>query len=330
MCWRRVWRRPGSRATRRRGARPSRSQWWTAGCWIPRARWRDWRRRRGDRTGAAGGAAGGSRVGSGVRDRGARSGRGQACRESRAQKLNARVMAANARVDGVETADREAGERAPADDRRRRQLELAKAQLALDEDELEDARLDLAREGGDERGRLEQAARDHAAAQKDPAPVVRPAAVRTDTLGDQVVAWWTLTTRRAQVRGCDAEGCRSQAVGRGGAQDPGGDGRRNPAPSRRRRAAMRGWRTTRRCWRACTVSRTSAKRSRNSIGGFRIAARSWRPTGSGSQSLETRRRGVLHVMLGRSPGCWEFCWAWWLRKWACGAPSATRRTAAAM
>ena len=117
-----------------------------------------------------------------------------------AQQLTARVAAANARVAAWKVRIAVLERDAQTSDSAGRFLELAKAQLALDEDELEDARLDLSREGGDARGRLEQAARDHAAAQKDAPPVVRPAAVRTDTLGDQVKAWWTLTSRRAQVR----------------------------------------------------------------------------------------------------------------------------------
>jgi small-conductance mechanosensitive channel len=79
------------------------------------------------------------------------------------------------------------------------QLELARAQMSLDEDEVEDARLDLARQGGDEHERLEQAAREHAEAQKEPAAVARPAALAMATLGEQAMAWWTLTERRARV-----------------------------------------------------------------------------------------------------------------------------------
>jgi len=117
-----------------------------------------------------------------------------------AQKLNARVAAANARVAAWKLRIAKLEKDAQSDEATTRLLELAKAQLALDEDELEDARLDLSRQGGDERGRLEQAARDHAGAQKDAAPAVRPTAVNTGTLGNQVMAWWTLTTRRAEVR----------------------------------------------------------------------------------------------------------------------------------
>ena len=72
--------------------------------------------------------------------------------------------------------------------------------MALDENELEDAQLDLARQGGDERGKLEQAAQEHTAAQNEPAPAARPAAMNTATLGGQMAAWWTLGERRAQVQ----------------------------------------------------------------------------------------------------------------------------------
>jgi small-conductance mechanosensitive channel len=47
---------------------------------------------------------------------------------------------------------------------------------------------------------LEQAAREHAAAQAEPAPSARPAALSTDTLGAQVSAWWALGVRRAQLQ----------------------------------------------------------------------------------------------------------------------------------
>ena len=116
------------------------------------------------------------------------------------QQLNEKVAQAKARVaarrERIATLEKDA----PSSDQAAGQLELAKAQLALDENELEDAQLDLARQGGDERGKLEQAAQEHAAAQKEPAPAARPAAMNTVTLGGQMAAWWTLGDRRAQVQ----------------------------------------------------------------------------------------------------------------------------------
>src|SRR5215471_13664638 len=46
-------------------------------------------------------------------------------------------------------------------------LELAKAQVALDEDELEDAHQDLARQGGDQHAVLERALQEHEAVQHE-------------------------------------------------------------------------------------------------------------------------------------------------------------------
>ena len=65
---------------------------------------------------------------------------------------------------------------------------------------MQDAQLDLARQGGDERGKLEQAAQEHAAAQTEPVPAARPAPLNTATLGGQVSAWWALGDRRAQLQ----------------------------------------------------------------------------------------------------------------------------------
>ncbi len=60
--------------------------------------------------------------------------------------------------------------------------------------------MDLARQGGDERAKLEQAAQEHAAAQTGPAPAARPAPLNTATLGGQASAWWALGERRAQLQ----------------------------------------------------------------------------------------------------------------------------------
>jgi small-conductance mechanosensitive channel len=107
--------------------------------------------------------------------------------------INARIAARRERIAKLE-------KDAQSNDQAATQLELAKAQLALDENELEDTRLDLARQGGDERGKLEQAAQEHTAAQQEPVPVARPAALNTTTLGGQVAAWWTLRDRRSQLQ----------------------------------------------------------------------------------------------------------------------------------
>ena len=79
-------------------------------------------------------------------------------------------------------------------------LELAKAQLALDEDELEDAQQDLARQGGDQHADLERALADHEAMQKQAAPVFKaPPAAPTATLSQQTQTWFLLGDRQRQL-----------------------------------------------------------------------------------------------------------------------------------
>ena len=79
-------------------------------------------------------------------------------------------------------------------------LELAKAQLALDQDELEDAQQDLARQGGDKHADLERARAQHEAMQHQTALVPKAsAAARTVTLSEQVQAWLSLRDRQRQL-----------------------------------------------------------------------------------------------------------------------------------
>ena len=73
------------------------------------------------------------------------------------------------------------------------QVELVQAQLALDQDDLEDAQQDLIRQGGDERTRLQRARQEHADAQKEPAQAAKPASIgEGSTLAWQVQAWLAL------------------------------------------------------------------------------------------------------------------------------------------
>jgi len=69
-------------------------------------------------------------------------------------------------------------------------LELAKAQVALDQDELDDAQQDLARQGGDEHARLERALEDHEATQHNAPPLPKLSAEGPPgTLRGQI-GWW--------------------------------------------------------------------------------------------------------------------------------------------
>ena len=92
------------------------------------------------------------------------------------------------------------------------QVEVVKAQLALDQDELEDAQADLAREGGDPRAVLERALAEHEATQHDSPAARPPAPSPTGTLAEQFSAWRALAGREAQI---DAD--RQQAVSKAAA-----------------------------------------------------------------------------------------------------------------
>jgi small-conductance mechanosensitive channel len=75
-------------------------------------------------------------------------------------------------------------------------LEVARAQLELDHDDLEDAQQDLARQGGDTRSRLERALQQHQAAaqQTEIAPKAQGEAP-TGTLLEQFRAWLSLSEK---------------------------------------------------------------------------------------------------------------------------------------
>ena len=91
---------------------------------------------------------------------------------------------------------KEAATNGASDDR----LELAKAQLALAEDEIEDAQQDLARQGGDKHADLQRALADHEAAQHQTAAVPKaPPAARAVTLKEQIQAWFLLGDRQRQL-----------------------------------------------------------------------------------------------------------------------------------
>src|SRR5205807_611967 len=80
------------------------------------------------------------------------------------------------------------------------QLELLKAQLALDDDDLEDAQQDLARAGGDKRSQLQRAMQEHQALQhaNSQAPKAKLAG-RPTILAEQIQAWLALADRLHQL-----------------------------------------------------------------------------------------------------------------------------------
>ena len=112
------------------------------------------------------------------------------------QQLNARIAHIRQRIAAEEQRIAKLNKTQDADS----QVEVVQAQLALDQDDLEDAQQDLIRQGGDERTRLERARQEHADAQKIPAAVAATPPVRAgSTLASQIAAWLDLGDRRSQV-----------------------------------------------------------------------------------------------------------------------------------
>lgn len=108
-------------------------------------------------------------------------------------KQRARVEQAKARV----AAGQQRIAKIPKDNQD--QLDLAQAQMALDQDELEDAQADLSREGGDPKAALERALAEHEASQHNYAVPKPPPSLPTGTLAEQFAAWRGLGDRVAQL-----------------------------------------------------------------------------------------------------------------------------------
>lgn len=121
----------------------------------------------------------------------------------RMQTLKAMIRDDQARVDQLTDVAKTSGIVAAEGD----ELDVAKAQLGLDSDELVDASEDLARESGDLRGRIQQelAARE-AALKKDESSAAPKkdmavtAVQRHATLSDRLTAWFEQRNRAALVR----------------------------------------------------------------------------------------------------------------------------------
>ena len=89
------------------------------------------------------------------------------------------------------------------------EIALAKAQLALDQDELDDAQGDLARQGGDPHAKLQQALQEHdAEKQNSTLPKVAPAAP-TPTLAAQFQAWRSLGAKQDQLAAARGDATRN-------------------------------------------------------------------------------------------------------------------------
>ena len=109
--------------------------------------------------------------------------------------LKARVAAGQQRVAQL---TREAA--APNNSSAAEHLQLANAQLALDQDELDDAQQDLARAGGDEHAKLQHAQERHQAVRQAALPLGKlSAAGPPATLREQIAEWLSLGSRQDQV-----------------------------------------------------------------------------------------------------------------------------------
>jgi small-conductance mechanosensitive channel len=93
-------------------------------------------------------------------------------------------------------------------------LNLANAQLALDQDELDEAQQDLARQGGDPHSALEQARQGHEAIQHQTEQALKGAqASPTQTLLDQLKAWLGLGSVQQRLREAEQQaGSRATAL----------------------------------------------------------------------------------------------------------------------
>lgn len=114
--------------------------------------------------------------------------------------LNNRIARLKARMAAYQKRITQLTPQAAADENVAEELAVLKAQQALDEDELEDARQDLARQGGDRHATLERALEEHQAVQKQPPPPLKSGGpVVSATLVEQVRLWLNLNGREQQL-----------------------------------------------------------------------------------------------------------------------------------
>ena len=127
--------------------------------------------------------------------------------QARIQKAEDALDADKARVEQLTAAESKAGSarRDALDD----QLELAKAQVELDQDEIDEAKQDLARAGGDLQGRIEALRQEHEAASKvsDTMKVSVTAPVETRGLIHRYQQWAALREKQLLLQSAkhDAE-----------------------------------------------------------------------------------------------------------------------------
>ena len=124
---------------------------------------------------------------------------------ARTDQLKVQITADQSRIG--ELTKQAASNQAAAD-----QLALAKSRLLLDQDELDDAQQDLARQGGDPHAALERALQSHEAMQHKAAEVFKTInPLPTNTLSEQVRAWFSLRDKDQRLLAAE-----QQATGEAG------------------------------------------------------------------------------------------------------------------
>ena len=150
--------------------------------------------------------------------------------------LSARIAQLKARVAASQQRIAQLTKEAATKDSAADQLELVKAQLALDQDELDDAQQELELKGGDEHSKLERALQEHEAAQHQVSTALKPIVTAlTGTLSEEIRLWLSLMERERQ-----SEAARQQAIRKSTnlttvhdslAKGLNGSGASSPAPS---------------------------------------------------------------------------------------------------
>ena len=214
------------------------------------------------------------------------------------QQLAAAVAQAKARVAADRDRIAQFTAAAETKDSAAEQLQLAKAQLALDEDELDDAQENLARSGGDKRATIERELQAHDAVQHE--TVSMPKIANTEnpsTLKEGIEAWSRLGRKEGEL----AE-ARRQAAGNAALLDYQYDllGQVQPpsdSPASAEMAADGSGDTAavvERLRRLSDQTKTLADLNKRAAGSQQLAD----VYGRWMALVEVRRRAVLHSMLG--------------------------------
>jgi small-conductance mechanosensitive channel len=213
------------------------------------------------------------------------------------QQVSARISAIQTKIAAEQKRIAQLTNPAASNEEVDAQLQLVKAQMALDQDELEDAQQDLARQGGDEHEKLERALQEHENAQHLQAVPPAPAPPGTSTLNEQVRYWIALGSRGNQIAAAHQQAAaRSASLLR---EHNGLEALKNKKPAPAVDAAATGDDTEDTSAMIARLQRLSNQAKTLTELDHRI--QDTQQLGDVYQrwgaAVETRRRGVLHVML---------------------------------